>query len=231
MERLNENVNLDLEFTTQNGKRTALRELLAEGRPAIITPVYYGCPNLCTLTLNGTLKMLQGLSESLNLGKDYTVLTVSIDPDETAELAREKAENYYSELGDPAAGRAGWHFLTGQEENIKQLMQQLGFIYEKDGSEYMHTAAIMVISPLGKISRYLYGVEYPPATVKYSLVEAAQGRIGSSLDRVFLYCFSYDPTTGQYTPVIMNLVRVVGLGVLALLTLTLAALKLKERTS
>lgn len=229
IERLNEKTNLDLAFTDQHGQQIHLSDLIIEGRPAIITPVYYRCPNLCSLTLNGTVKMLKELIQELELGKDFSVITVSINPREKPKLAATKAENYYKELGNVEAGRAGWHFLTGSEENIKQLMDQLGFVYAEDGKEFLHTAAIMIVSPLGKISRYLYGVEYPPPIVKYSLVEAAQGRIGSTIDRVFLYCFSYDPTKGQYTPIVMNIIRAVCFAIVGLLVLVLGTLKLKER--
>ncbi|MCB0359892.1 MAG: SCO family protein, partial [Bdellovibrionales bacterium] len=227
VEHLDTEIDLSRSFVDQHGSSVPLSTFFASNRPVILTPVYYGCPNLCTFTLNGTTKLINELD--LGLGTDYQVVSVSIDPTEGPLLASKKAKNYYGELQDSAAGEAGWHFLTGEESNIKALMNELGFVYEKDGSEYMHTAAIMVLTPAGKIARYFYGIKFPAEQVRLALVDASEGKIGTTLDKVFLYCFRFDPTKGVYTPIVMNIVRVVSLGTLAVLCGSLLMLRFKEK--
>lgn len=219
-------VNLDLEFRDSNGEQKKLRDFFIPNRPVILTPVYYGCPNLCTYTLNGTVKLLNELK--LVLGKDLNVISFSINPEEKPPLAAEKAANYHRELQNPAQGSAGWHFLTGSAQVIEELTREIGFRYAPDGSEFMHAAVILLLTNDGKISRYFYGIEYPVKDVRLSLVEASEGRIGTIGDRILLFCFSYDHLTGRYSLLIWNVVRAASFAtVLALVTL-LVTLRLRE---
>jgi len=156
-QRLNAQIDLDLPFVDQTGAPTTLRKAMLPDRPAIITPVYYMCPSLCTYTLNGTVALLNELD--LKLGKDFSILSYTINPAETPDLAQSKAENYYKELHNPESGRAGWRFLTGPEASIEKLSTSLGFSFKRDGKDYLHGASIMVITPDGRISRYLPGID------------------------------------------------------------------------
>jgi protein SCO1/2 len=227
IENLEQFVDLELKFIDEDGQERPLGSYITNNRPVIITPVYYECPNLCTLTLNGLVETLNELD--LELGTDFNVLSVTINPREDAALAKEKSLRYYKELEKPEHGMKGWRFLTGTPENITSIMGQLGFVYAPDGKEFMHTAAIMILTPKGKIARYFYGVQYDAKNVRYALVEAAEGRIGTTLDRVFLYCFSYNPLTGKYSPMIWNITRAICMIVVGLLAGGLILMRLRER--
>jgi len=226
-EHLDQQVDLELEFIDTNGSAVPLRSLIRPNRPALIVPVYYRCPRLCSFTLNGMLEAVNGMD--LELGADYSIITFSINPREGPALAKAKAQNYFGELTEPSAGPQGWHFLTGTTEAITRLTDQLGFKFKEDQGEYSHSAAFMILTPGGRISRYFYGVKYPARDVRYSLIEAAQGRIGTTLDKVFLYCFRYDDNQARYTPLIWNITRLICLGFALLLLLLLGWLRLKER--
>lgn len=214
-QRLDQQIDLSLPFRTKTGETKTLRELMPQNRPVIIAPVYYECPRLCSLTLNGVRDLLNRLD--LQLGTDYRVLAISFDPTERSSLAAAKAKNYYATLNEPAKGEAGWEFLTGEPESVRRVMEALGFNFVADEGEFIHAAAIMVVTPQGKISRYFYGVEYPPADVRLALVDASQGRIGTFAEKLFLYCFRFDHVKGKYSLVIWNITRVIcGLSVVAL---------------
>lgn len=227
-EHLGETIDLSLMFNDISGKSVALSELVSDDKPFIITPVYYRCPSLCNLTLNGFTKLLNKLE--LEMGKDFKVLTVSFNPKEDSALAKEKASNYFGALNDSKNAKGNWHFLTGSEENIEKLMGQIGFNYITDKDDFGHQAAIMVLSQKGLISRYFYGIDYPEQEVRRALVQASLGKIGNTLDKVFLYCFRFDPTKGKYSLVVMNLVRIVSVIVLLGLITTLVFLRIKEKS-
>jgi protein SCO1 len=216
-QRLNNQVPLDLTFRDEKGRTVALRDLM-EDKPAILTLVYYQCPMLCTETLNATLNSLKEVP--LSIGKDFSVLTVSIDPSEKPILADAKHIMYAGLYGRPGAA-SGWHFLTGDEPQIQQLAASVGyrFVYDKDSSQFAHPAGIVILTPEGKVSRYFYGISYPSRDVRLGLVEASEGRIGSLTDTVLLYCFHYDPHLGKYSLVILNVVR--GAGVLTVIAIVL----------
>lgn len=214
-QRLGDVVPLDLEFLDEDGKRVRLRDCV-RGRPVILSLVYYECPMLCTMVLNGLASCLEVLQ--FDVGREFEVLTVSFDPTETPDLARKKKASYLKRYGRPEAGE-GWHFLTGEEAAIRSLTESVGFryVYDTDRGEYAHASGIVLLTPEGRIARYFYGVEYPPKDVRLGLVEAADGKIGSFVDQVLLYCFHYDPATGKYGAAVMRLVRLGGvLTVLAL---------------
>ena len=210
VEHVDETIPLDLEFVDEDGQAVRLADYFDGKRPVLLTLNYYGCPMLCGLQLNGLVAGLKDLDWTL--GDQFEIVTVSINPLETPALAKAKKENYLREYGRPNAAR-GWHFLTGRTLEIDALAEAAGFGYEyvQETGEYSHAAVAFVLTPDARLSRYLYGVVFEPKTIKYSLVEAAGGRIGSPLDQIILFCFHYDAEAGAYTPVAMNIMRLGGL--------------------
>lgn len=214
-QRLGERVPLDLAFRDESGAEVRLEDLLGE-RPAVLSLVYYECPMLCTQVLNGLLRSLRVLS--LDVGREFDVITVSIDPGETPALAEAKKKEYVGRYGrDGAVG--GWHFLTGTRDRIEELARAVGFRYEYDPETdlYVHASGIMVLTPQGELARYFYGVEYAPKDLRLGLIEAAEERIGTAVDQVLLLCYQYDPTTGKYGLAILNSLRVAGAATVAVL--------------
>jgi protein SCO1/2 len=227
-EKLDAPVPVGLVFADEDGHDARLQDFFRPGRPVILTLNYYRCPMLCTLELNGLVDAFKQLS--LAPGRDFEVVTVSIDPLETPALARQKKQSYLDALGRPGAGE-GWRFLTGREDAIESLAGAVGFGYryvEKD-HQYAHPAAIFVITPEGRISRVLTGVQFEPKTLRLTLVEASSGRIGSPLDQFVLFCFHYDASAGQYAPVAMRLMQLGGLATVILLGAALSLLWLREK--
>lgn len=213
---------LELMFRDENGRDVRLKDYFAGSRPVILTLNYYRCPMLCTLQLNGLVDALRRMEWTP--GRQFEIVTVSIDPLETPPLARLKKQNYMKEYGRPEAAK-GWHFLTGREENIRRLAATVGFEYryDRETDQYVHAAALFVCTPEGRVSRYLYGILYDPTTLRLSLVEAAEGRTRSTVDRILLYCFHYDSAKGRYAPAAMNLMRAGGVATVLILGGVLAA--------
>lgn len=209
-EKLGEVIPLDLSFTDENGKPVTLRDYFSSGKPVILNLGYFGCPMLCGLVMNGMTDAIKDIS--LAPGTDYTVLSISFDPSETHTLARVKKQNYIRELGKPTAA-AGWHFLTGSEANIKAITDAVGFQFKwvEARREFAHAAGIIVLTPQGKLSRYLYGTTFPPQTVRLTLVEAAEGKIGTTIDQFLLFCLQYDGDQHRYAIAAMNIMRLGGL--------------------
>jgi protein SCO1/2 len=197
---------LDLEFTDEDGKPVRLAQYFSGTRPVILTLGYYRCPMLCTLVLNSLVDGIRDLPWTP--GREFEIVTVSIDPLETPTLARLKKQNYLEEYARPGAAQ-GWHFLTGREENIRKLADAVGFGYRyvEERQQYAHPAAIFVVTPDGRMARYLYGVVYQPKTVRLALTEAGQGKIGTTADQLLLYCFHYDAQEGRYVLAATNLMR------------------------
>jgi protein SCO1/2 len=208
-QRLNEQAPLQLAFRDETGKAVRLGDYF-RGKPIVLSLVYFDCPALCTEVLNGELRTFKAIS--LDLGKDFEAVTVSFEPKDTPELAKVKRDVYAGQYGRPGAAKA-WHFLTGAQESIDALTEAVGFryAYDSSGRQYAHAAAMMVLTPEGRIARYFYGVVYPARDVRFGLVEASEGKIGTPTDRVLLYCYQYDPMTGKYGLVVMNVVRAAGL--------------------
>jgi len=200
---------LHLSFLDENGKAVQLQQYFGE-KPVILCFVYYECPMLCTQVLNGLLESLKTLS--FDAGNQFNVITVSFDPNETPKLAAEKKADYLKQYSRASAER-GWHFLTGDTAAIRQLTSAAGFRYKYDPAtkQFAHASGIMVITPQGKIARYFYGIEYASRDLRLALVEASENKIGSPVDQLLLYCFHYDPLTGKYGLVIMNVLRVAGI--------------------
>jgi protein SCO1 len=211
-QKLDGQVPLDVTFHDESGRAVRLGAYFGRGKPVVLTPVYYECPMLCTMTLNGILKAFRVLD--LTIGKDFDVVTVSFDPRETPELAAKKKATYVAQYkkGATASAEAGWHFLTGDEASVRQLMDAVGFRYTFDPGtqQYAHASAIMVMTPEGKISRYFYGLEYSTRDLKWGLVEASQNHIGSLADQVILLCYHYDASTGRYSLAITKSLRLAG---------------------
>lgn len=210
-QRLNAQLPLDTTFKDDYGRTVKLRDYFEAGKPVILVPVYYRCPMLCTQIMNAVAGSLRAVS--LDAGKDFQVVAVSFDPKDTPETAAEKKQLYLRRYARPNAAN-GWHLLSGDEANIKQLMDALGFHYRYDPKtdQYAHASGVMIATPDGHLSRYFYGIEYSPRDVRLGLVEASQNKIGNPVDQILLYCFHYDPATGKYGAVAMNLVRAAGAG-------------------
>jgi protein SCO1/2 len=226
-QHLDEQIDLSLTFTDEQGRRVPLREYF-DRKPVILSCVYYRCPMLCTEVLTGLLKSSNAMS--LQLGSDYEILSVSIDPKETTTLAADKKHTYVQSYRRPG-GVQGWHFLTGDQAAITALTRSVGFRYRYDeaSDQFAHASGIIVLTPGGKISRYFYGIDYPPRDLHLSLVESSQNRIGSLVDQVLLLCFHYDPVTGRYGLVISNVLRLASLVTLAIMGTYLMRMYLLER--
>ncbi len=208
-QRLGNAVPLDLEFRDEHGAAVRFGQYF-EGKPVILALVYYQCPMLCTEVTNGLLNTLKQVS--LDAGTQFNVLVVSIDPHDTPVEADAKQLLYASLYGRHGSA-AGWHFLTGKDPQIHALAQSVGFRYAYDAAsgQYAHPSAVMILTPDGRVSRYFYGISYPPRDVRLGLVEASSNQIGSPVDEVLLYCYHYDPATGKYGIVISNVLRAAGL--------------------
>ncbi|TVQ04178.1 MAG: SCO family protein [Balneolaceae bacterium] len=229
-EKLGDTIPLDLEFINSDGTRVLLGDLMESGKPVLLNPLYYDCPILCGLVLDAVFKVVNELAWSP--GKDYTIISFSIDPRETYELAAESKEMYMRDLNRDGAD-AGWHFLTGPEESIKKLTEAVGFRYKyhEPTGEYLHLASIMLISPQGDITRYLYGAAFREFDLRNALFEAANGTIGNTLDRVLFYCFTYDPSSQSYVPVAMNIMKLGGLATVIILGIFLSVFWRREKGS
>ncbi len=213
-EQVGKTVDLALEFTNEKGYQEPLKDFFQPGRPVLLNFVYYNCPMLCNLLLNGQVDVLRKISWTP--GDQYEIVTVTINPSETFDLARKKKQTYLAGLEKPEAA-AHWHFLTDYAGNSKRLADQLGFHYKWDPRQqnYAHTAAIMFLSPSGMVSRYLYGIRFKPLDVRLALTEASQNKWKLSVDQVLLFCYHYDPKAGSYTAFAANVMT--GSGVLVLL--------------
>ena len=234
-EKLGAKIPLDLTFTDSDGRSVTLEDYIrgSGGRPVVLNLVYYECPMLCTFALNGTLDTLKQMDASggWTPGGKFDVLTVSFKPGESHAMAAEKKANYLAALGRPEAA-SGWHFLVGQEPAIKKLTDAVGFGYrwvEAQG-QYAHSSAMIILTPDGRVHRYLHGFQYLPQTVRLSLVEASAGKIGSMSDKAqLMFCFQYDPTLGAYGPAAMKIMRGGGLLTVSALALVIAWLFHRER--
>jgi protein SCO1/2 len=214
-QRLNEPIPPDIIFRDEDGRAVHLGDYFGK-KPIVLSLVYFDCPALCTEVLNGELRTMKAIS--LDLGKDFDAITISFEPKDMPALAKAKRDVYAGQYGRPGAAR-NWHFLTGEQASIDALTQAAGFHYAYDSAsrQYAHAAAILVLTPHGRIARYFYGVTYPARDFRLGLVEASEGKIGTPTDHALLYCYQYDPMTGKYGLIVMNVVR--GAGLLTMLVL------------
>ncbi len=199
-------IDLGLQFTDESGQTVQLSKYMNGNRPVLLGLVYYGCPNLCNFFMNGVTDVLKDFA--WNPGKEFDVVFVSIDPEEGSELASKKKENLLKAYGRVQT-RDGWHFLTGNEANVKALAAQVGFGYRWDdkSQQWAHAAAAIITTPTGTISRYLYGIMFEQQTLKLSMLEAGKNKIGGIMDRILLFCYKFDPSRGKYSIYAMNLMR------------------------
>lgn len=205
-EKLGEGIDPNLTFTNEEGKTVRIGDFFQPRRPVIISLAYYECPMLCGVVLNALVDGMKGLDWTP--GKEFALINLSFDPREKFNLAAAKKKNLLEALGKPGAA-AGWHFLTGEEKQIKALADELGFGYHWDEKEkqYAHGAGIFVLTPEGKLSRVLYGIQYRPSDLRLSLLEASNGKIGTIVDRIILFCFSYNQHLRKYSLTVMRVLQ------------------------
>jgi protein SCO1/2 len=210
-QKLNEQLPLDLVFRNENGEEVKLGSYFGK-KPVVLSLVYYQCPMLCNQVLNGMVTAFKVMN--FKAGDEFDVVTISFDPRETPALAAAKKKTYVDYLPEAKRGSAanGWHFLTGDEANIKRITDAVGFRYhwDKATEQFAHASGVFVATPQGRLSRYFYGIEYAPRDLRLGLIEAADNKIGSPVDQLLLYCFHYDPATGKYGAAVMNLMRIAG---------------------
>jgi protein SCO1/2 len=215
-QRLDQQVPLDLAFNDESGQAVQLQQYFGS-KPVILMLVYYQCPMLCTQVLNGFTGAMNGIVR-FNIGRDFNVVTVSIDPRDKPEDAA-AAKKRYLQRYRRAGAAEGWHFLTGKKDQIDALAQAVGFRYAWDPEiqQYAHASGIMVLTPAGRVAQYYYGIEYAPRDIQLGLIEASKGKIGNVVDQVLLYCYHYDPRQGKYGAAVFNILRLSALAtVLAL---------------
>jgi protein SCO1/2 len=227
-QRLNERLPLDAVFRDEEGNEVQLGTYFGT-KPVVLAFAYYDCPMLCTQILNGLTSSLRALPETV--GRDFEVVIVSFDPREKPTLAAGKKKVYVESYGREGSEH-GWHFLTGEEQQIRRVTDAAGFRYAWDPKtlQYAHASGIVVTTPDGRLSRYFFGIEYAPRDVKFALMESSEGRIGNAIDKLLLYCYHYNPETGSYALVAMNTVRLGGaITLAALVGFVLVALRKEQR--
>jgi protein SCO1/2 len=228
-QKLNAQLPLDLMFRDESGKVVRLREFF-RGKPVLINFMYYRCPMLCSMVMEGISSTLTELK--FDAGKEFDVITVSIDPRDMPEQAAAKKDKYIKRYGRLGAAN-GWHFLTGHETSIRALTNAVGFhyAYDPEHDQFAHGTVLIAATPQGRISRYLYGFEYKPRDVRLALVEASANKIGTASDQLLLLCYHYDPATGKYSRSAMNLVRAGGIATVLSLASFIIIMLRKERHS
>jgi len=207
-EHLGRNVDLNLEFIDETGKTVKLGDFFHKGKPVLLDLIYYSCPNLCNLILNGQAEVMRQIP--WNPGDQYEVVTITIDPKENSALALKKKAMYVHSLNRPAEG---WHFLCDKDDHSKTLAEQIGFHYRYDEAQqqFAHAAAIFILTPEGRVARYLYGARFRPMDVRFALAEASEGRTTMTVEKILLLCYHYDPKQGKYVAFASNFMRIGGL--------------------
>jgi len=226
-EHLGRQIDLNLQFTAESGYPVALSEYFHKGRPVILDLIYYSCPNLCTLVLNGQTAAMREILP-WTPGNEYEVVTISIDPQESFDLARKKKAIYTSSFDHPAPG---WHFLTDRDGNAKKLAELIGYKYRWDDrtQQFAHAAGIMVLTPEGKVARYLYGATFHPRDLRFALAEASENRTTMAVQKILLYCYHYDPQAGGYVLFATNVMRLGGVVTVLLIGFFLRRMYVAER--
>jgi protein SCO1/2 len=222
-EHMGAQLDLSNEFTADDGVTAPLGRFFGGHKPVLMAMVYYNCPSLCSYHLNSindTLKQLKWTS-----GEQFELVAVSMDHHETPDLAAKKKQSYVKAYGRPE-GEKGWHFLVGKEANVKKLADQLGFRFQwmPEKKQFAHAAVAYVITPDGKISRYLHGLGTDAQTMKFSLLEASNGKIGSIVEQVLMFCFQFDPKKSKYTLYAWNVMRLGGILMVLMLAVVLVPL-------
>ena len=228
-QNLDQRIPLDTGFRDESGRVVRIGDYFGR-RPVVLLFAYYNCPMLCTQVINGLASALNVLS--LQPGRDFEIVTVSFDPRDTPEHAAAKKTHYIERYQRPGAADA-WHFLTGDESSIRALTKAAGFRYVWDAptKQFAHPSGVIVLTPDGRLARYLFGIEYGPRDLRYALVEASEGRIGNAADALLLYCYHYDPMTGRYGFVIMRALRLAGAATVLVLGTFIFVMVRRERQS
>jgi protein SCO1/2 len=226
-QKLNTQVPLNLRFRDEDGRVVTLGDYFGK-RPVILTLNYFECPMLCTEVLNGLVSALGVMNFSV--GKEFDVVTVSFDPRDTPERARQKKAAYLGRYKRPGS-ESGWHFLTGSDHEIAALTRAVGFryAYNAKAGQFAHASGVMVATPEGRLSHYFYGIEYGPRDLRLALVEASDHKIGTAVDQVLLACFHYDPSSGRYSMAVMTAVRAAGLAMVGLIAGAIVLMRRRER--
>lgn len=227
-EQLGSTVDPTIPFKDERGNDVTIGSYLGKNKPVLISLAYYNCPGLCNFHLNGMVDALKEVS--LKMGKDFEYVVVSFDDKEGPELASQKKQSYLRSFGNSEAA-AGWHFLTGSAASIAKLTQQVGFKYRWDepSKEFAHASAAIMLSPEGKISRYLHGIHFEPKSLRLGLLEASEGTVGTIVDRFLLYCFHYDPKQNKYAVAAMRVMRIAGAATVLILALFIAPYWWRQR--
>jgi len=228
-ERLGNEIDPSLSFVDHNGQAVTFGDYLQDDKPVLLTLNYYTCETLCSTQLNG---LLQGLQElDWTAGEEFRIVTVSIDPSEGPDVAAGKRLRYLEELG--RGSDVEWHFLTGTESNVSALANSIGYgyAYDENSGQWAHPAVLTFVAPQGFVARYLYGIIYPPRDLKFALMEAGEGRVGSPVEKLVLSCFRYDDTAGEYTPAALGIMRLGGIATLLAMGGLGAVMWQREKTS
>ena len=248
-EHMGENISTNLEFVHHSGQNIKLSDLMNKDRPILFTLNYYSCATLCSVQLNALKGVLTALD--WKIGENFEIVTISIDSEETAELASDKRQNYLTDLfltkeniGNKEdlseeqnkelqniLESNNWHFMVGQKEDIQKIADEVGygFAYDPVSKDYLHPAVVMVLSPEGMISRYLYGISFDAKDLKFSLIDAANGKVGSPMEQLIMSCYSFDLSTGKYTPVAFKVMRLAGIITVFSIGLLVFGLRQQER--
>ncbi len=229
-EKLGDTIPDDITIIDENNNPVLFKDLLSSDTPTVLNLVYYSCPKLCNFATDGLLQVVNE-TLSLEIGKDYKLLTVSFDPEDSSELAATKALKYRSRVKTGEQTQDSWPFFTGDQKNIEKLTQSVGFKYKIDGNEFAHASALIVLTPQGRISRYLHGIQHVPNDFRLSLLEASKGEIGTSklLNSVLLFCYGFDPIGKKYALKALNIVKAGGLITLLSLCVGLTYFWRRER--
>ena len=225
-QRLGERVRLDTVFRDEAGRKVRLGDYFGP-RPVVLVLAYYECPMLCDLVLNGLAGSLKALT--FNPGQEYEIVVASIDPGETPALATEQKRQALARF-NRSGTENGWHFLTGDQSAIDALTDDIGFryVYDSERDEYAHAAGVTVLTPEGRISRYLFGIDFPPRDVRMALIESTENKIGSLVDQAMLYCFHYNPTIGRYSAATMQILRIAAALTVVAVVLMIVLLRRRE---
>lgn len=227
-EHLGQKIPLDVQFKDEKGQTVTLGQYFESGKPVILNLAYYNCPMLCSMVVNAMLTGLKGVAYTI--GTEFEIVTISIDPRETPEIAAKKKASYLKAYGRVEAEN-GWHFLTGTEENVQRLAKAVGFEYRWDErqQEYAHPAVLFLLTPKAILSRYLYGIVFSTNDLRLGLLEASEGKIGTTLEKLILFCYHYDPVGKKYALYATNVMKLGGALTVAILGTWLAILWRRER--
>jgi protein SCO1/2 len=219
---------LDVPFRDESGRTVQIGEYFNRKKPVVLVFAYYDCPMLCTQVINGLAGALNVLS--MDPGRDFEILTVSFNPKDTPATATAK-KSVYIERYKKAGAAEGWHFLSGDQPSIDRLTKAAGFryVWDNDTQQFAHPTGVIVLTPEGRLARYLFGIEYGPRDLRYALIEASDGRVGTAVDQILLYCYHYDPMTGRYGMVIMRVMRVAGAATVVLISTFIIVMVRRER--